>query len=209
MKSVRLICVIAALAVGPTFGDIMVRYYEDGSSLVFDYSGNLGLSTGGGSTFSDTYISSDFRQIFYSFDGQYSTIYDGLYTETSGSGELYTNSFSKRFGTQTGSTLGVYLEPNIDRTVVFVRRFYTAGSLISGTATIPNTSIADVGIQDATIQFQLTPTLSERISFVQGSGTVAVPEASSAFLLFIAAGASGLLLRRRFKRRSASLSQAA
>jgi hypothetical protein len=170
---------------------IIVTYYDDGTNLVFDYSGSWDSITSSGSTFNGKFISSNIlMDDFYAFNGSYSRIANKItWTQTLGTG-IFSNNFGTKYGSMIGDTFALDF---VSQTNVFLYAptGYVAGDNLAGTLTIAGTSIAEVGLADASYDFGQYGSVHFR--------SASVPEPST--LAIFALGMIGLA-SRRFKKQA-------
>lgn len=133
---------------------IIVSYYEDGADLTFDWSGSWDTSgSSGSSSYINLFIgSSGLADDFYGFTNGYSRIANNItYTQTVGSG-IFAFDFGQLYGSGSGDTFAIDW---ISQTNVFLYApvGYIAGQNISGSLTVANTTIADLGLGHASFDF--------------------------------------------------------
>ena len=192
MKNKLLKGIIASIALsisGLANAGIIVTYYDDGSDLVFNYSGSWDTVTSTGAGYSGKYIDSNaLADSFMAFNGGYSRIANNItWTQTLGSG-IFSNNFGSKSGSMIGDTFGLHFisQSNV---YLYASTGYQAGDILTGTLTIANTSVAGVGLADASYNFGQYGTVDFR--------SASVPEPST--LAIFALGIMGLA-SRRFKK---------
>ncbi len=177
------------MLVAPVQASIIVSYYEDGSNLKFDWSGSWDTNGYDTANYAAKYIRSttDSDYAFYGFNGSYSRIAkNATYTQTVGTG-IFANYFNLKSGSMSGDTLGIAWV-SLTNAYLYAPGDYIAGQNILGSMTIGNTSIASIGLADASFDFG-------DYGDVHFKAANPVPEPAT--ILLLGSGLAGLAFYRR------------
>lgn len=197
MKKVLAVAFLALMSFNSTAA-MIINYYENGTDLVFDYSGSFTFNIVGSiSGSSDRQIlgaqSLGLNPIFYNYQSSLRsvTFYDEIVSSGTFWGD-YTSAPSQSVLSGSGDTFLLRYNGGSSITVWLDASGYTAGDIISGQIVASNSSIASSTIQDWTATFNNG---EDSISFVSGRpSSGVVPEPATIGLFGLA-----LFAMRRFR----------